>query len=165
MKKTLVLFRHGKSAYPEGIADLERPLAPRGIRQARLAGEWINSEVGQFDLVLCSPSLRTRQTLEEAQLKGPTDFVEAVYDESHLDYLSLLRQWGGEAGKLALVGHHPAITKTALLLAGNHESVGVGQIKEKFVTSGVAVLTGKKPWAELKKGSLSLKSYFAPPRR
>ena len=40
---TLLLLRHAKSAYPEGMVDHDRPLAPRGVRQAALAGDWIRA--------------------------------------------------------------------------------------------------------------------------
>ncbi|HUB57091.1 MAG TPA: histidine phosphatase family protein, partial [Mycobacterium sp.] len=36
--RTLVLLRHAKSAYPNGVPDHDRPLAPRGRREAGLAG-------------------------------------------------------------------------------------------------------------------------------
>ena len=32
--RTLVLMRHGKSGYPPGVADHDRPLADRGRREA-----------------------------------------------------------------------------------------------------------------------------------
>ena len=44
-RRTLVLLRHAKSDYPGGVADHDRPLAPRGEREAGLAGEWLRSGV------------------------------------------------------------------------------------------------------------------------
>ena len=41
--RTLLLLRHSKSDYPQGVADHERPLAPRGEREAALAGDWLAS--------------------------------------------------------------------------------------------------------------------------
>src|SRR3989337_2337943 len=41
--RTLLLLRHAKSDYPDGVADHERPLAPRGIREAALAGDWVRA--------------------------------------------------------------------------------------------------------------------------
>src|SRR6201993_5368928 len=40
-ERTLLLMRHAKSGYPAGVVDRERPLAPRGIREAGLAGKWL----------------------------------------------------------------------------------------------------------------------------
>ena len=41
--RVLILMRHGKSGYPEGVADHERPLAERGQREAGLAGDWLRA--------------------------------------------------------------------------------------------------------------------------
>ena len=38
-------MRHAKSDYPDGVADHERPLAPRGDREAALAGDWLRGNV------------------------------------------------------------------------------------------------------------------------
>ncbi|WP_431044796.1 SixA phosphatase family protein [Streptomyces sp. P1-3] len=62
----LVLLRHAKSAWPDGVDDQERPLAPRGRRDAPAAGRWLR-DVGRVpDLAICSPARRTRETWELA---------------------------------------------------------------------------------------------------
>jgi phosphohistidine phosphatase len=63
---TLVLLRHAKAAYPSGVADHDRPLAPRGIREAELAGDWLRANLPTIDEVLCSTATRTRQTVTHA---------------------------------------------------------------------------------------------------
>ena len=40
-RRVLILLRHAKSDYPAAVADHDRPLAPRGEREAALAGEWL----------------------------------------------------------------------------------------------------------------------------
>ncbi len=69
--RTLVLMRHGKSSYPEGIRDHERPLAERGLREARIGGEWIRENVPPVDAVLCSTSRRTVETLASTGIEAP----------------------------------------------------------------------------------------------
>ena len=41
MSRRLVVLRHAKSAYPPGVVDHDRPLAPRGVVDAKAAGGWI----------------------------------------------------------------------------------------------------------------------------
>ena len=41
--RTLLLLRHAKSDYPAAVADHDRPLAPRGDREAALAGDWLRA--------------------------------------------------------------------------------------------------------------------------
>ena len=50
--RTLVLMRHAKSDYPDGVDDHERPLAARGIREAGLAGDWLRAHLTPLDAVL-----------------------------------------------------------------------------------------------------------------
>ncbi len=62
--RTLILLRHGKSAYPDKVKDHDRPLAPRGVRQAGLAGKAIRRFGHEVDLVLCSTAERAQATLQ-----------------------------------------------------------------------------------------------------
>ena len=78
--RTLVLLRHAKSAYPDGVADHDRPLAPRGQREAGLAGDWLRSQSAAIDLVLCSTATRTRETLARTGIDAPVRYVDRLYD-------------------------------------------------------------------------------------
>ena len=69
--RTLLLLRHAKSDYPAGVADHERPLAPRGKREAALAGDWLRANVPAVDAVLCSTATRTRETLARTRIDAP----------------------------------------------------------------------------------------------
>ncbi len=164
MSHTLVLLRHGKSVYPKGVKDHQRPLAPRGHRQAKLAGEWIREHVGDFDLILCSTSVRTRMTLEEADLKGPVKYLDDLYTASHHAYLDVIEEDGGKAKKVALVGHEPAISATALALISNRDSKPARVIESKFPTSAVAVLQGPRSFSDLETGRMTLEHFYVPER-
>lgn len=164
MKNTLVLLRHGKSLYPEGVADHDRPLAPRGLRQAKFSGEWVNEHVGPLDLIVCSTATRTRQTLEQAALEGPVVYVEELYDQSHQVYLDVLASYGKDAQKVALVGHQPAIAATALALAKNRDSDAAERLEKKYPTAAVAVLEGSRPFSEVETGHMKLTHFHVPPR-
>lgn len=61
-----VVLRHAKSAWPTGVADHERPLAPRGRRDAPAAGRALAESDCLPDLALCSTAVRARQTWELA---------------------------------------------------------------------------------------------------
>jgi phosphohistidine phosphatase len=64
--RTLILLRHAKSAWPEGVADQRRPLAGRGQRDAPAAGRWLGAAGYLPGLVLCSTAQRTRETWQLA---------------------------------------------------------------------------------------------------
>src|SRR6478752_3246036 len=80
--RTLLLLRHAKSGYPDGVPDHERPLAPRGVREAGLAGDWIRANAPGVDAVLCSTATRTRETLARTGIHAPTQFVDRLYDST-----------------------------------------------------------------------------------
>src|SRR5437899_9106811 len=62
---TLYLLRHAKSSWADRtLPDTERPLAPRGRRDAKRIAEHLAGLGIEPELVLCSPAERTRETLE-----------------------------------------------------------------------------------------------------
>ena len=80
----LFLLRHAKSppAVP-GQKDFDRPLAARGRAAAPAVGRHMADKGYLPDLVLCSPSARTRETLDgsiKARLSPPmVDVREPVW--------------------------------------------------------------------------------------
>src|SRR6185312_17048410 len=107
--KRLLLLRHAKSARPAGVADRQRPLAPRGIGDARAMGEYLRRELLLPDLTLVSPALRARQTWELVD-KGLGEAAAmrvepAIYDAGGADDLAeLVHEAGATAKTLLLVG-------------------------------------------------------------
>ena len=69
---TLALLRHAKSSWDNpALSDFDRPLNSRGQKNAPEAGMALRELGFKPDLILCSPSKRTRETLDLAlpQLK------------------------------------------------------------------------------------------------
>src|SRR5260370_42486338 len=60
----LRLLPHAKSDRDQPVDDKERRLSRRGREAARRVGEALPEALGTLDLVLCSTSLRTRETAE-----------------------------------------------------------------------------------------------------
>lgn len=140
---TLILMRHGKSGYPDGVRDHERPLAERGRREAALAGRWIAESGLAVDHVLCSTSTRTRQTLERTGIAAPVTYVDDIYG-GHPDHIleAIRLHAPSDAQTLLVVGHEPGMPATALTLDPT------GQI-ERFPTSAFAVVETETPWEQL----------------
>ena len=77
--RRLLLLRHAKSDWGDpDLADIDRPLAPRGRRAAAVVGAYLREHALVPDLVVTSPSARTRETIERLDL-GPLP-VEADGD-------------------------------------------------------------------------------------
>jgi phosphohistidine phosphatase len=163
--RRLVLLRHAKSSREQDLADVDRPLSPRGRRDAAAAGSWLAEHVGRPDLVLCSTAVRTRQTWARAVeaaadvlAPAPVRFEATVYGAWSDTLLDLARALPDDVTTAVLVGHGPGLPDLAERL--NRVS-GDGPLGT-FRTSAVAVFTVSGPWAELGPGSTTLTAYAVP---
>lgn len=162
--RTLLLLRHAKSGYPDGVADHDRPLAARGVREGALAGDWIRAHVPPVDAVLCSTAVRTRQTLERTGIDAPVRYLERLYDATPGLALAEINasptHFGDDPATLLVVGHEPVMSSLALALAvdGIESEVGA-QVADRFPTSSVAVLRIETSWAGLELGSAQLVAF------
>lgn len=159
--RTLLLLRHAKSDYPSGVADHERPLAPRGVREAALAGEWIRTHAPAVDAVLCSTATRTRQTLVRAALDvraAAVRYDDDLYDTTPGTVIGLINGVDDDVATLLVVGHEPTMSQLALALpaADGRDAALADEISAKYPTSAIAVLKTSAPWHRLALGSARL---------
>lgn len=120
--RELILLRHAHAepAAP-GQADGDRPLSPEGLAEAEAAGRWLAEHDLVPDRALCSPSRRTRETLEA--VLGKIGYVDQRLDdgiyEASAGTLAEIADLHREAERLLLVGHNPGLEHlTALLHSG-----------------------------------------------
>ena len=64
MKHVLILLRHGKSDWSEPVSDFQRPIKPRGFREASKVGAWLKEQDILPQLIVSSPARRARETAE-----------------------------------------------------------------------------------------------------
>lgn len=160
--RTLILMRHGKSAYPLGVDDRDRPLAPRGQREASLAGDWLRATQPAVDAVLCSTSTRTRETLVATGIDTTASFHDEIYGASPHEVIDLIHMVDDSVHTLLVIGHAPGIPWTAWELADNRDSEQAGAMSIKFPTSGLAVLSAPGLWADLEPGTATLTAFHVP---
>ncbi|OHV04356.1 SixA phosphatase family protein [Mycobacterium talmoniae] len=162
--RTLVLLRHAKSTYPDGVADRDRPLAPRGIREAGLAGEWLRANLPAIDQVLCSTATRTRQTLARTTIGAPVRYLERLYDAVPGAVIAEINTVADEVATLLVIGHEPAMSQTALGLTGAEgtNTAATESIAVKFPTSAMAVLRVPCRWERLELGGAALVDFHVP---
>lgn len=142
--RRLILLRHAKSDWPEGIADPERPLAPRGRQAAPRIGRYLALEGLIPGRILVSPARRTRETwdLVSAQMPGvPAGVSEPrIYEAGATRLLAVLRDQPDETHTLMLVGHNPGLEDLADTLVQHGSSAARDAMDEKFPTGAVAVI-------------------------
>lgn len=153
MTRTLILLRHAKSAWPEGIPDVQRPLSGRGRRDAPAAGRWLRKNLAKIDLVLCSPAVRAVHTwdLASAQLEAMPRFShdERLYGASAGELLRVTQELPHKASTVVLVGHNPGLEDFLELLTGT---------AEVLKTSAIAVMSTQVTWAQVKDRSCTVEA-------
>lgn len=162
--RTLLLMRHAKSDYPAGVSDHQRPLAPRGEREAGLAGDWLRAHTPSVDAVLCSTATRTRETLERTRITAPASFRDRLYDATPGAVISEINGVDPDVETLLVIGHEPAMSSVALGLATADGSniTAADHISTKFPTSAIAVLRTAEPWDNLTLSSAALVTFHVP---
>ncbi|WP_405528580.1 histidine phosphatase family protein [Streptomyces avidinii] len=163
--RSLVVLRHAKSAWPE-VPDSERPLAPRGRRDAPEAGRWLREADCVPDLVVCSSARRTRQTwdLVATELGAITPVIHdaRIYRATARELLGVVREIPAQVRTLMLIGHNPGVQELVLLLAGEADGYALEQTRTKFPTSAIAVLRVPGPWSSLEPGAARLTDMVVP---
>jgi phosphohistidine phosphatase len=157
----LVVLRHAKSAWPEDVPDHERPLAPRGRRDAPAAGSALAGADLLPDLAVCSTALRARQTWELAcgqwGTPPPVRLDPRLYGAGVPELLEVVHAMPAEVDTLLLVGHNPGAEELVLELAGDGLDDTLGEVREKFPTSAIAVLAWRGAgWRDLAPGTALL---------
>ncbi|TCC23873.1 SixA phosphatase family protein [Kribbella speibonae] len=164
--RTLVLLRHAKAVPPETMPDLERPLAERGRADAGAAGRHLVAQGIEADLVLCSPSKRTRETwkyVAEAGV-GAKDvwYDKRIYNADTDGILDVIHEAPAEARTVVVVGHAPGIPWLADELALDGTSPERVELTQKYPTTGLAILHLTTRWADLSANDADLVSYVVP---
>ena len=171
------LLRHAKAApdAPVGGSDHDRPLAPRGRRDAAALGLRLRSGDLGFgagatpDLVLASTAARTSATAQAvaSALGLPVERRQRLYYGSPTDMLDELRALDSalEDGPHAVmvVGHNPATHTLALELLADDDEAGRAAL-DAFPTCAVALLhAGVARWRDLAYGTAALVGFSRPP--
>lgn len=164
---TLYLLRHAKSAWDKPLPDHERPLSPRGIRDAAAAGRLLANQGWRPDLVLCSTSVRTRLTWQRATDAGASagqiHYTGEIYEASSSQLLELVQRTSDQIDSLMLIGHGPGLPGLAELLGARPKPRDAwARMDAKYPTSGLAVLRLPGPWADATPGTAQLMAFEIP---
>lgn len=128
MSHYLYLLRHAKAVpWGPGIDDFSRRLASRGRLHANALAAWAGENLSPPQVVLCSPSARTVETLAPwldtwPQLETLTEHPRSLYHASPGTLLDLLDRAFAGAGTVLMVGHNPGFEDLAFSLVPEHHT-------------------------------------------
>lgn len=163
----LHLLRHAKAApQEEGASDRERPLEPRGRRAAQALAAWVAGHRLAPDLVLCSPSLRTRQTLDivaPALARPPQILIEdGLYLANARQLLGRLRQVATGVASVMVVGHNPGLNELATMLSDVSGGALPARLAAGFPTGALASFEVPVAWPALDRRLARLAGFVTP---
>jgi phosphohistidine phosphatase len=164
----LLLLRHAKSSSGDtSIPDRNRPLSPRGRRDA-MAMRRAMRELGLApDLILVSSATRTMETMNLLEPWDDTPLIEPL-DELYLAsvtrLLVTLREVTETVRTVLLIGHNPGMHELATTLTDPRASPErlVRAVREGFPTTALAVFSTLFPWSRLDMGGGRLIRFLTP---
>lgn len=168
--KRLGLFRHAKSSWKDtDLRDFDRGLNTRGRKGAAMMGKHINSYGLAWDVVLASPALRVRETLDRAlpalQPAPRVIWDEQLYLANVPTMIDILHQADASADAIMLAGHNPGLQDMLLAMVSEAARDALfDDAMRKFPTAAFAVLElDIASWADLDEGCGRM-IHFARPR-
>ncbi|MDH5736179.1 MAG: histidine phosphatase family protein [Gammaproteobacteria bacterium] len=161
MIKKLLLVRHASSDYAGlGVKDIDRVLNETGIQQAHAMAAYVKNKGICPDLLITSPSARTRKTalffvdsfgIGENKIK----LVDDIYEAEPETLLEIIRNVSNSIDTLMLVGHNPSIALLSSYLSD--------QIIDQVPTCGVVdLIFDIDDWASVSEGGGQLISLESP---
>lgn len=149
--RLLVLMRHAEAASRSAAGDRGRELTGAGRQVAREVGAWLLDQGVRPDVVVVSPSVRTRQTwteLSAAGLPGQDVFSDdALYDADPEHIVESIRAVPEDTGTLLVIGHAPGVPGLAHELESHLRQDADGP-HQGWPPAAVAVVGHRGSWSD-----------------
>ena len=124
--KNLIIIRHAKSSWDEPLPpDLDRPLNPRGLRDAPFMGSVLKCRGLIPERIVSSPAKRALTTAqliarEVGYEARAIDVLDPLYGQDPSVLIELIRGFDDAWSRVYLVGHNPELTELVNRLAGEN---------------------------------------------
>ncbi len=142
--RRLMLLRHAKSDWPDGVSDHERPLARRGRDAAPRMAAYMAAEHLLPDYAVVSTARRARETwglmAEILREDVPVVSEPRVYEGKVDPLLAVIRETEPRVRTLLMVGHNPGFEDLARALVGHGDRYAYARLDTKYPTAGLAVI-------------------------
>lgn len=151
--RVLVIMRHGKAEQSDTKRDIDRALTDRGHNDAREGGTWLAATGITPDVVLCSPSQRTRETWHDVAIGMATSgndvssptvvYQQDLYFSGLGAALEAIRHVDPTATTVLVIGHNPTVSALSQRLDD-----GAARAVAGLRTSEIAVHAVTTAWAD-----------------
>ncbi|MBA3582521.1 MAG: histidine phosphatase family protein [Gammaproteobacteria bacterium] len=154
-QKTLCLIRHAEAV--EASVDIQRNLSATGQESMAALNTWFAARSQAIDYVLCSSSIRTRQTCA-ALLAGfsdiNVDYRADLYLANTDHLIKSLQGLPAAAHHVILIGHNPGLSDLANVL--------VNKSMPALPTAGAVIFQFQGAWPNLSAGAAYLIERYTP---
>ncbi len=121
--KILLILRHAKSSWKNpGLADINRPLNKRGVRDAPRIGVLLREQDLVPDIILTSPAVRARKTAqavsEESGYENEIEIHDDFYPGGPYDFIESLTAMPDQINRALIIAHNPALETFLDVLTG-----------------------------------------------
>ena len=158
--KQIFLLRHAKSSWDNSnLSDFERPLANRGIRDAKKLCNFLKENEFRLDRVLCSNATRAKETFDliadgfNFKINKAT-YSDELYFGDTTNIINNLKKLDESFKNILIVGHNPMLHSLV-------ESL-INEKIARFTTCNLAIMLYEGDWIELNSHECSLKSLIKP---
>ena len=119
--KKLFLIRHAKSDWSNYLLnDFDRGLNNRGLKDAPFMAKLLENKKIIPDLIISSPALRTKLTLEllleKIDYKNEIIYDKSIYEAPYFNLKKVINNVNEQFDILFLVGHNPGLCDLANFL-------------------------------------------------
>ena len=124
--KTLLILRHAKSSWKHtDLADYDRPLKKRGLRDCHKIGHLLRVQNLVPQRILSSSAKRAHDTAERVAdacgYENPIHFDRNFYAAGPTAYIEALRELDDNDVRVMIIGHNPGLEVLLEALTGEIE--------------------------------------------
>tara|TARA_Y100000746_G_scaffold185602_1_gene164194 strand:- start:1031 stop:1525 length:495 start_codon:yes stop_codon:yes gene_type:complete len=158
--KQIYVLRHAKSSWDNSnLSDFDRPLADRGISDAKKMSNFLKDMNIKIDKVLCSNAIRAKETFDltadgfNFEIDKAT-YLDKLYFGDTTTIIQDLKELDESLNNILIVGHNPTLHYLVEILT--NEPIN------RFTTCNLATISYDGEWVSLNSQQCSLKSLIRP---
>ena len=148
--QSLMILRHAKAVPWDSMPDdFARPLSDIGEAHAEAVAAWMAGNIEPPEMILCSPSQRTRETLAPIiegarEIEQRTRFLPQLYGASFGTLINVLDHAYAEADHVLIVGHNPGLEHLVFETIASSQRSRISRLP----TGTLVVIEFEPDWAE-----------------
>jgi len=159
--KTVFFIRHAKSSWDDpSLRDIDRPLNPRGLRDAPFMAKLVRGKNPDLDKIISSPANRAFTTASFFAKEfgiGEAEIVvkKEIYEAFTADVTTIIQNLTVDINTILIFGHNPTFTSLTNLFSKDYIP--------NVPTCGVAKVTANvADWKQFNEQTGQLVDYMIP---